>query len=244
MTLGIEWDESLSYADPRNTERMMDAADDTCRFVLERPRLTAPGAEWRHCGGATALLAQLIARGTSRTLLDCARARLFKPLGIEDVAWTLGSDGDAAAASGLRMRPRDLARVGRLVNECARGKSVTAYPRRSLPVQLAQIRVADRLRLALDEATVATIAGSMAELGLQSPVLLRPWRAAEAEGSDAWGREDAGLFAQVAGAHRLEAALRLGSAHKTANSVAKSTTCPKRQPGLGKQDSPSPEPRG
>ncbi len=129
------------------------------------------------------------------------------------MAWTLGSDGDAAAASGLRMRPRDLARVGRLVNECARGKSVTAYPRRSLPVQLAQIRVADRLRLALDEATVATIAGSMAELGLQSPVLLRPWRAAGAEGSDAWGREDAGLFALVAGAHRLEAARRLGWAH-------------------------------
>ena len=74
----------------------------------------------------------------------------------------------------------------------APGEAETAYPRRSLPVQLAQIRVADRLRLALDEATVATIAGSMAELGLQSSVL---WRAAGPEGSDAWGREDAGLFA-------------------------------------------------
>ena len=93
------------------------------------------------------------------------------------------------------------------------GEAETAYPRRSLPVQLAQIRVADRLRLALDEATVATIAGSMAELDLQSPVLLRPWRAAGPEGSDAWGREDAGLFALVAGAHRLEAARRLGWAH-------------------------------
>ena len=95
----------------------------------------------------------------------------------------------------------------------APGEAETAYPRRSLPVQLAQIRVADRLRLALDEATVATIAGSMAELGLQSSVLLRPWRVAGAEGSDAWGREDAGLFALVAGAHRLEAARRLGWAH-------------------------------
>ena len=93
------------------------------------------------------------------------------------------------------------------------GEAETAYPRRSLPVQLAQIRVADRLRLALDEATVETIAGSMAELGLQSPVLLRPWRAAGPEGSDAWGREDAGLFALVAGAHRLEAARRLGWTH-------------------------------
>ena len=95
----------------------------------------------------------------------------------------------------------------------APGEAETAYPRRSLPVQLAQIRVADRLRLVLDEATVATIAGSMAELGLQSPVLLRPWRAAGPEGSDAWGREDAGLFALVAGAHRLDAARRLGWAH-------------------------------
>ena len=82
-----------------------------------------------------------------------------------------------------------------------------------VPLQLAQIRVADGLRLALDEATVTTIAGSMEELGLQSPVLLRPWRAAGAERSDAWGREDAGLFALVAGAHRLEAARRLGWAH-------------------------------
>ena len=95
----------------------------------------------------------------------------------------------------------------------APGEAETAYPRRSLPVQLAQVRVADRLRLALDEAKVETIAGSMAELGLQSPVLLRPWRAAGAEGSEAWGREDAGLFALVAGAHRLEAARRLGWAY-------------------------------
>ena len=93
------------------------------------------------------------------------------------------------------------------------GEAETAYPRRSLPVQLAQIRVADRLQLALDEAKVATIAGSMTELGLQSPVLLRPWRAAGPEGSDAWGREDVGLFALVAGAHRLEAARRLGWVH-------------------------------
>ena len=93
------------------------------------------------------------------------------------------------------------------------GKRRTSPPGGGVRVQLAQIRVADRLRLALDEAKVATIAGSMAELGLQSPVLLRPWRAAGAEGSDAWGREDAGLFALVAGAHRLEAALWLGWAH-------------------------------
>ncbi len=116
MTLGIEWDESLSYADPRNAERLMEAADDRYRFILERPIVAPPGAEWNYCGGATAILAHLIARGAGRALLDYARDRLFGPLGIEDVTWTAGSNGEAAAASGLRMRPRDLARIGRLVN--------------------------------------------------------------------------------------------------------------------------------
>ena len=84
----------------------------------------------------------------------------------------------------------------------------TARPRRTLPVALAAIRVTDRLRLALDAGKVETIARSMAEIGLQSPVLLRPWRA---PGDTAgWGREDPGLYGLVAGAHRLEAARRLG----------------------------------
>ncbi len=86
----------------------------------------------------------------------------------------------------------------------------TARPRRALPVELAAIRVADRLRLSLDTAKVETIAASMAEIGLQSPVLLRPWRAAGGGDTAGWGREDPGLYGLVAGAHRLEAARRLG----------------------------------
>ena len=48
-------------------------------------------------------------------LHDYARERLFAPLGITDTEWVLGSNGEPAAASGLRMRPRDLARIGQLV---------------------------------------------------------------------------------------------------------------------------------
>jgi CubicO group peptidase (beta-lactamase class C family) len=48
-------------------------------------------------------------------LHDYARAKLFAPLGITDTEWILGSNGEPAAASGLRMRPRDLARIGQLV---------------------------------------------------------------------------------------------------------------------------------
>ncbi|MCP4327853.1 MAG: serine hydrolase [Alphaproteobacteria bacterium] len=115
MTLGTEWDEDLPYSNPRNSETAMDLATDRYRYVLERPFVAEPGSQWNYNGGATALLAHLISRGTGRPLLDFARERLFEPLGIADVEWLAGSDGEPIAASGLRMRPRDLAKIGQLV---------------------------------------------------------------------------------------------------------------------------------
>src|SRR4051794_49481 len=70
MTLGLEWDElSVSYDNPRNSAMVMEAAPDRLRFVLERPIVGEPGVKWTYCGGATALLAHLIAKGTGETLL-------------------------------------------------------------------------------------------------------------------------------------------------------------------------------
>jgi CubicO group peptidase (beta-lactamase class C family) len=40
---------------------------------------------------------------------------LFDPLGIGETAWAAGPDGEPFAASGLRMTPRDLARIGQLL---------------------------------------------------------------------------------------------------------------------------------
>lgn len=115
MTLGTAWDESLPYTDPRNSETAMDRAADRPRFVLEQPIVVEPGSRWAYNGGATALLAHLIARGSGRPLLDYAREKLFQPLGIHDVNWAAYPDGEAIAASGLRLRPRDLAKIGQLV---------------------------------------------------------------------------------------------------------------------------------
>jgi CubicO group peptidase (beta-lactamase class C family) len=66
MTLGTEWDESLPYSDPRNSEITMERAPDRYRFVLERPIVTEPGSRWNYNGGATAVLAHLIAKGSFR----------------------------------------------------------------------------------------------------------------------------------------------------------------------------------
>ena len=56
MTLGIEWNENLSYDDPRNGQTAMDRAADPYRHVLGQPLVAAVGEKWIYCGGATALI--------------------------------------------------------------------------------------------------------------------------------------------------------------------------------------------
>jgi CubicO group peptidase (beta-lactamase class C family) len=116
MTLGLEWDElTVPYGDPRNSENAMEAAPDRFRFILERPILIEPGSKWIYCGGATALLGRLIAKGTGEPLLAYCRRVLFDPLDFGPAEWTTGWDGEPHTASGLRLLPRDLLKVGQLV---------------------------------------------------------------------------------------------------------------------------------
>ena len=63
MQMGLLWDESLPYSDPRNSEIAMELAEDRYRFVLEQPVVAPPGGDWTYSGGAVAVLAALIARG-------------------------------------------------------------------------------------------------------------------------------------------------------------------------------------
>ena len=115
MTAGLEWSEDLPYSDPRNSEIAMERSDDRYRFVLSRPITDAPGTRWVYSGGTTALIARLIEKGSGQTLAEFAAENLFTPLGIEDFHWVEGADGQAAAASGLRLTLRDLARIGNMI---------------------------------------------------------------------------------------------------------------------------------
>ena len=116
MTMGTDWDESsLPYADPRNSEIAMDHAPDRYRYILERRVIRQPGAYWTYSGGATALLARIIAKGTGKSLHEFARDTLFIPLGMGSTEWATGPDGEPFAASGARMCVRDLARIGQMM---------------------------------------------------------------------------------------------------------------------------------
>jgi CubicO group peptidase (beta-lactamase class C family) len=115
MRMGTEWSEDLPYTDPRNSEIAMEMATDRYRFALDRPLIGEPGLEWTYNGGATAIIAGLIARGVGKPIDVYARETLFEALGIDEFEWVKGDDGIPVAASGLRLSIHDLAKVGKLI---------------------------------------------------------------------------------------------------------------------------------
>ncbi|MFD2356796.1 serine hydrolase domain-containing protein [Nonomuraea ferruginea] len=150
MTLGLEWDESVPYTSAANSEIAMEEAPDRYRYVLERPIVEEPGTRWSYCGGATALLGGIIARGAGRPLDEYARQVLFEPLGIGAFEWTKGADGVPLAAAGLRLTPRDLAAIGVMVlrggRRCGAGElapggaPAAGADRRGPPLRLSLVR--------------------------------------------------------------------------------------------------------
>jgi CubicO group peptidase (beta-lactamase class C family) len=115
MTLGFDWNEDIPYQDPANSEIQMEQAADRYRYIFTRPFIADPGTRWIYGAAGTTLIGKLITKGTGQSLPDFARANLFEPLGITTIAWTNGLNGEPAPSSGLRMTPRDLARVGQLI---------------------------------------------------------------------------------------------------------------------------------
>jgi CubicO group peptidase (beta-lactamase class C family) len=110
MRSGIEFsndDFSLEMA----TERPRDPA----RFILAKPLASEPGARFDYRDADPHLLALAIREATGRTLGEIAGARLFEPMGITAWTWERDASGASFGPYGLYLRPRDLARFGRLI---------------------------------------------------------------------------------------------------------------------------------
>ena len=114
MSSGLAWDEKRPYSDPKNSEVQMARAEDPYRFALVQPVSSRPDAVWNYSGGSTQLLARVVEKASGKPIEDFAREALFEPLDITDIEWVWMPNGYVAAASGLRLRPRDMAKLGQL----------------------------------------------------------------------------------------------------------------------------------
>lgn len=119
MTSGLGWDESTYvYGDPRNDINALFAQADPIRYVLVKPAVDPPGTTWLYNGGGTNVLGEVVRRAAGRSLPAFADEYLFGPLGIGARTWVQLPGAVAYASGDLKLRPRDMAKVGYLyVNE-------------------------------------------------------------------------------------------------------------------------------
>lgn len=116
MTPGMQWDETnIPYTDPTNPEIQLTNSEDPIAYVLSNPIINTPGEVFKYNGGATQLLAEIIANVSGMEVNKYVEEFLFKPLGIKYFEWHLYPNSSLpAATSGLRLRSRDLMKFGLL----------------------------------------------------------------------------------------------------------------------------------
>jgi CubicO group peptidase (beta-lactamase class C family) len=110
----LRWVEATPDTGDDNDEVRMHRAPDPCRYVLGLPVTAPPGQEFVYNTGALALISAIMRKATGRHLDEFARETLFEPLGITGTEWDR-YQGDTDAGGGLRLRPRDMAKIGQLV---------------------------------------------------------------------------------------------------------------------------------
>jgi len=114
MSMGLKWVEATPSNEGNNDEERMHRARDPCRYVLGLAATAPAGQEFFYNTGALTLLSAIVRKATGRPLDEFARETLFEPLGIGRVEW-IRVRGDTDAGGGLRLRPRDMAKIGQLV---------------------------------------------------------------------------------------------------------------------------------
>lgn len=102
-------------ASPGNEERMYGAPE-WVKFFLALPVVAPPGTATHYCTGGVMALGRVIETASAQRLSIYAQDRLFGPLHIEHARWATFDEGRGTDSGGhLRLRPRDLAKVGQLL---------------------------------------------------------------------------------------------------------------------------------
>ena len=125
MSSGLDWTEG---GPGLNNELRLCWKRGLPTYVLDRPVLHSPGEAGNYNVGGTALLASIISDGTGQPLDEFAKTWLFAPMGIRSWQWVCDAHGRPMAFNGLRLRSRDLLKIGRLVLDDGRWKGRQLIP--------------------------------------------------------------------------------------------------------------------
>lgn len=111
MTSGLEGDD---WRDGFAGSHAVWKSPDWVAHVLARAMVDEPGTRFAYSGSSLMALSGALEVATGMPLQEFAERHLFGPLGIESVVWKSSPQGTPYLGSGLELRPRDLAKIGRL----------------------------------------------------------------------------------------------------------------------------------
>lgn len=116
MTSGFKWNEqSISIKSKENDLIRLFYVDDPVGYILSKPVIHKPGSKFYYNGGTTNLLGEVIRKSSGLKLNDFAEKYLFDPLGITQYNWIFFSQDMVYASGDLKLRPRDMAKIGYLM---------------------------------------------------------------------------------------------------------------------------------
>ncbi|MEM7385608.1 MAG: serine hydrolase [Verrucomicrobiota bacterium] len=128
MKVGMDWQQHQSPDHPNN-EAELEQATNGAAYVWSQPMKSTPGKRFNYHSGATALLARAITRATGGDFEKYTAEKLFTPLGIKKWEWLRDNDREVGAHFGLRLRPRDMVKIGRLVLQDGKWDGQQIVPR-------------------------------------------------------------------------------------------------------------------
>jgi CubicO group peptidase (beta-lactamase class C family) len=114
MRPGFEWEEDVSYWDPRNDATRVELTDDWVAYLLEKPLANDQGTTFKYNSTNTQLMSEMVSTATGRALDEYAEELLFGPIGIKDYFWKDAPEGFKDAAGGMYLKSRDFARFALL----------------------------------------------------------------------------------------------------------------------------------
>jgi len=116
MTAGLFWNEWRSIEGGPDSNEAALATSDPVRFLLTSPFEFEPGTRHVYNSMLSHALMGVLRTAVGEPVADFARRVLWEPLGMAAPEWgTLTPGGEVCGGWGLRMRPRDTARIGQLI---------------------------------------------------------------------------------------------------------------------------------
>jgi CubicO group peptidase (beta-lactamase class C family) len=111
MTSGFEWNENLSYSDPRNDCSQMESSFDWVQYAINKPMAVEPGQTFNYNSGSSQLLSYIFRKATGKSIEEYAAEYLFSPLGIQQFYWKRTPTGLVDTEGGLYLTETDLAKI-------------------------------------------------------------------------------------------------------------------------------------